>query len=101
MNYSELSEKTVGAFEIRQNFGKFIQGILAKGNKYIVERHGEPVAVVVPIKVYQQWKQNRSALFDAMRRTQQKANLSEEEAEKLAEEAVHVIRSTDVNEDSA
>ena len=98
MNTTQITEKTVGAFEIRQNFGKYLQGILAKGEKYIVERHGEPVAVVVPLTVYEQWKQNRTDFFDAMRRSQKQSGLTGEEADTLAREAVQVMRAGNQDE---
>lgn len=86
-------EKTVGAFEIRRNFGKVLQSIAARGDKYVVERHGEPVAAVVPMEVYEQWKRSRSRLMERLRAAQERANLSPEEADALAEEAVRAARS--------
>jgi prevent-host-death family protein len=85
-------EKTVGAFEIRRNLGKVLQDIAARGDKYIVERHGEPVAAVVPVAVYEQWKHSRNRFFEQLRRAQENANLSPEEADALADEAVQAIR---------
>lgn len=85
-------EKTVGAFEIRRNLGKVLQDIAARGDKYIVERHGEAVAVVVPVEVYEQWKRSRSRLFEQLRRAQTNANLSPEAADALAAEAVRAAR---------
>jgi prevent-host-death family protein len=87
-----IMEKTVGAFEIRRNLGKVLQDIAARGDKYIVERHGEPIAAVVPVEVYEQWKRSRSRLFEQMRRTQANANLSPAEADALAAEAVKAAR---------
>jgi len=85
-------EKTVGAFEIRRNFGKVLQNVAARGDKYIVERHGEPVAAVVPVELYEQWKRSRSRLFEQLRRAQENANLSPQEADALANEAVKAAR---------
>lgn len=99
MTEPQVTEKTIGAFEIRRNFGRLIQGVLAKGDKYIVERHGEPVAVVVPLTVYKQWKQNRATLFDSLRKAQQQSDLTPQEAESLAREAVEVIRARNRDED--
>jgi prevent-host-death family protein len=95
----QTTEKTIGAFDVRRNFGRLLQNILAKGDKYIVERHGEPVAVVVPMTVYKQWKENRAALFDSMRKAQQRAALSSQVAESLAQEAVEVTRARNRDED--
>jgi len=80
-------EKTIGAFEARRQLGKILEEVVAKGDKYVVERHGDPVAAVVPIEVYGQWKRHREAFFAKMRATAQRAHLSEEEARELVAEA--------------
>jgi len=86
-------EKTIGAFEARRQFGKVLREVVAKGDRFVVERHGEAVAAVVPIEVYEQWKRSRSAFFDKLRQAQQRANLSPQEADALANEAVSAVRS--------
>ena len=86
-------EKTVSAFEARRNFGKLLQEVAGRGDKIIIERHGEPAAVVVPVDVYRQWQQSREEFFDQMREMAEHADLSPEEADKLAEEAVAWARS--------
>ena len=85
-------EKTVGAYEIRRNLGKVLQAITARGDKYIVERHGEAVAAVVPMEVYEQWKRSRDQFFELLGQSQENANLSPEEADALAQEAVQAVR---------
>jgi prevent-host-death family protein len=87
-----IMEKTINAFEVRRSFGKVLQDILSRGDKYVVERHGTPVAVVVPVEVYEQWKQSREHFFATLRMAQEHANLSADEASKLAEEAVRATR---------
>ncbi|CAN5434312.1 hypothetical protein BH10CHL1_BH10CHL1_35320 [soil metagenome] len=85
-------EKTINAFEIRRSFGKIVQDVLTRGDKFIVERHGSPVAVVVPIEVYEQWKRSRERFFEALSLAQENANLTEEESAALLEQAVKTIR---------
>lgn len=85
-------EKTIGAFEVRRTFGKILQDVVVKGDKFIVERHGEPVAVVVPMAVYEQWKQGREELFEKLRQAQTRADLDPDEADRLAREAVKASR---------
>lgn len=85
-------EKKVGAFEAGRQFGRLLNGVSARGEKYVVERHGEPVAAVVPIEVYEQWKRQRRAFFDRLAAIAQQADLSPEEADRLAEEAVAAVR---------
>lgn len=86
-------EKMIGAFEARRQLGKILKEVSGKGDRYVVEYHGEPVAAVVPIQLYEQWKRRREAFFDKMRLTAERANLSEEEAMTLAQEAIQAVRS--------
>lgn len=88
-------EKSVGAFEVRRSFGRILQEVAAKGDRVVVERHGEPIAAVVPIDVYNQWKRSRAEFFDRMRRASERANLSPAEADRLAAEAVKAVRASD------
>jgi len=85
-------EKTIAAFEARRKFGKILQEVAGKGDKFVVERHGEPVAAVVPMEVYENWKRQRTEFFDLIRSMQQEANLDPEEAEQVANEAVQAVR---------
>ncbi len=85
-------EKTVGAFEARRSFGKIIQNVAARGDRYVVERHGEAIAAVVPIEVYEQWKRARGEFFARLRTVSQAADLAPDEAERLAAEAVEATR---------
>lgn len=36
-----------------------MQNALAKGERYLVQRHGETIAVVVPVEMYKQWQKSR------------------------------------------
>jgi prevent-host-death family protein len=85
-------EKTVSAFEARRNFGKMLQDVAAKGDKIVVERHGEPVAVMVPLSVYKQWQCNRERAYNTLREISERVNMSEEEANILIEEAISAVR---------
>jgi prevent-host-death family protein len=91
----QIMEKTVGAFEVRRSFGRILQEVAAKGDRVVVERHGEPIAAVVPIDVYNQWKRSRAEFFERMRRAAEQANLSLDDADQLAAEAVTAIRAAD------
>lgn len=85
-------EKIIAAFEARRRFGRILQEVEHGGHLYVVERHGEPVAVVVPMHVYERWKALRQAFFDRMRATSEQADMAVDEAEALAAEAVHAAR---------
>ncbi len=85
-------EKKVGSFEARRQFGKMLQEVMARGERFVVERHGAPVAVLVPIEVYEQWKRARNEFFARLRAASNRANLPLQEAEQLADEAVLASR---------
>jgi prevent-host-death family protein len=85
-------ERTVAAFEARRNFGRVLQDVAGKGDTVVVERHGEAIAAVVPMHLYEQWKKRREAFFDQMEEVSRRVNLSPEEADKLVEEAILAVR---------
>jgi prevent-host-death family protein len=85
-------EKTVSAYEARRNFGKVLNEVAAKGDRIVVEKHGEPVAVVVPVEVYKQWQASRQQFFDWLRQVSERINADEQEADALIEEAIQAIR---------
>lgn len=85
-------EKTVAAFEARRTFGKLLDDVQIQGEQVLIERHGAPVAALVPVPVLRQWQQQRQAFFDQMRAVAARADLSEEEADALAAEAVRAAR---------
>ena len=85
-------ERTIGAFDARRNFGKVLNEVVANGDHYVVERHGEPIAAIVPMRLYQQWKRDREAFFERMEAIGRRANVPEEEAEQLVAEAIREVR---------
>lgn len=84
-------EKTIGAFEARRAFGKVLQDVI-RGDKVVVEKNGEPIAAVVPIALYEQWKRERQAFFDEMRTISERVNMPEDEALQLVAEAIAAVR---------
>lgn len=93
-SFSEGSamERTIEALDASREFGKVLQEVVDRGDQYVVEQHGEPVAAVVPIEVFEQWKRSRSNFFDRLRAISERSGLSAEEADRLADEAVRAVR---------
>lgn len=87
-----LVEQTVAAFTARRRFGKLLRDVETRGDKIVVERNGQPVAAVVPIELYHQWKKRREAFFEQMREIARRVNVSPAEADRLAQEAVEAVR---------
>ena len=91
-------EKTIGAFEARRQFGSILQDVTARGDEFVVERHGEPVAALVPIELYERWKRQREEFFAQMHEIAARSNLTPEEADALATEAVQAARAAQVSQ---
>lgn len=88
-------EKVIGAFEARRQFGKMLNDVNGKGDRIVVERHGEAIAAVVPMSVYRQWQQQRAAFFDQMRAIAERVDLTPEQAEAEATTAARYNRTGD------
>jgi prevent-host-death family protein len=84
-------EKIIGAFEARREFGRLLRGA-ARGDTYVVERHGEPVAAVVPIELLEQWKRARQEFFEELVRMAEGSDLPAGEAEELVKREVAAAR---------
>lgn len=85
-------EKTVPSQDAPGRFGDLLQGVSDKGDRYVVEQDGVPLAAVVPFALYSQWKRRREGFFGQMRETADRADLSETEALRLADEAKRALR---------
>ncbi len=86
-------EKTISSQDAPERFGDLLQEVSDQGDRYVVERDGVPMATVVPFALYSQWKRQRQAFFDRLRETAKRANLSEDEAIRLTDEAKAGVRS--------
>ncbi len=55
-----------------------LQDVAVKGEKFVVERDGEPIAVIVPVQLYEQWKRWREAFFKSIRTAANRSSNHEE-----------------------
>lgn len=86
-------EKTVNALKARRNLGQILEEVFYKGDQYIVERAGRPMAVVVPVELYLQWKERKERLFsmvDAVR--ERSKDISPDEIERDVAAAIAEAR---------
>lgn len=67
------TEKTISVRNVQRCWRRLLHNVVAKGKTYIVTEEGEPVAAVVPLTVYNEWKQDRADLFDAIAKAQERA----------------------------
>lgn len=87
-----LMEKELGVSEARKELGDMVEKVQYQGNTYIISRRGIPAAAVVPVQIYEKWREQRQELFDLIREIQNEADLDPEQAEQLAAEAVAAVR---------
>jgi prevent-host-death family protein len=46
--------KKINAMQARQSFGKLLEEVFYRGDQFIIERAGKPMAAVVPLSVLEQ-----------------------------------------------
>jgi prevent-host-death family protein len=85
-------EKVLGVTEARKKFSDIVEQVQHQGDTYLISRYGKPAAAVVPVEVYENWQRQREEFFDLIRNLQKEANLSPEQADQIANEAVAAIR---------
>jgi prevent-host-death family protein len=85
-------EKVIAAFDARRKFGEVLNAVTVRGDRFVVERHGEAVAAVVPMHVYEQWKRQRDAFFAKWEEVAERVDLPEEQAMEAALEVVRMSR---------
>jgi prevent-host-death family protein len=89
-------EKKISSYEARRQFGKVLRDV-ERGDSYVVERHGEPAAAVVPLQMYERWKRERDEFLKILHEAQQNSleydpTMTEEKAMEIALEAVAEVR---------
>jgi prevent-host-death family protein len=85
-------EKALGATEVGRSFGEILEDVADRGDRVVVERQVRPIAAVVPIDVYNQWKRSRADFFERMSQAAGRSNLTAEDADRLAAEAIAAVR---------
>jgi prevent-host-death family protein len=89
-------ERTVSAFEARRQFGKMLDEVDRHDVDLIIERHGEPVAVMVPIATYRRMcrvtAESMERLVASMDEAASRASLTPEEATSFASEVIAETR---------
>ena len=92
MKVTNLLEQTIGTFEMRQGFSRYVDEVARDRKKFVIEKHGKSIAAVVPMEVYNQWKRERRRLLELMRKASENANLDEDAGMRIALEAQREVR---------
>lgn len=62
--------KKTSALEARKNLGRLLEEAYYRGDEFVIERAGKPMAALVPIQEFDRWRKQREsdfALFDEVR----------------------------------
>ncbi len=85
--------KKVNALKARQNLGQLLEEVYYKGDQYIIQRAGNPMAAVVPLWQLEAFQGRRQRLFRMVGEVQQRTkNLQPEAIEREVEAAVRAVR---------
>lgn len=85
--------KKVNALKARQQLGQLLEEVYYRGDHYIIERAGKPMAAVVPVWQFEEWQQHRDqffAMIDAVHA--RNAEVPSEVLEQEIAEAVRAVR---------
>jgi len=62
--------KQLGITEARKQLARIVDEVKYRGESYVIVRHGEAAAAVVPMEAYRRWEKEREELFDLIRSIQ-------------------------------
>jgi prevent-host-death family protein len=85
-----MTEK-VSTLEVRQKLGDMLNRVALRHDQFIIERKGKPLAALIPVERLEQM-QRAARLHILSVLEQQPADLSQEEADQVANEAKHQTR---------
>ncbi len=85
--------KTTTAIRARKKFGQLLEEVFYRGDEFVIERAGKPMAVLIPIQEFEKWQKQREKDFMIFDKVRAKARgVKIEEVEKEVAEAVAKVR---------
>lgn len=84
--------KTTTAINARQNLGQLLEEAFYRGDEFVIERAGKPMAALIPIQEFrrlQSQKEKDFAIFDKIRA---KTSIKNEDIEQNVAEAIKEVR---------
>ena len=88
--------KKVTALKARKNLGQLLEEVYYRGNQYVIERAGKPMAAIVPLWHLEAWLKCRERFFgivDEVRQRQQ--DTAPEAIEQDIQDVICAIRAGD------
>jgi len=85
--------KKISAMKARQNLGQLLNEVSIRGDAYIIERAGKPLAALVDMERFQQLQEDRSFALQALKKVWEKmAGADNQEIEDALEEALRTTK---------
>ncbi len=85
--------KKVTALKARQNLGELLEEVYHKGDQFIIERAGHPMAAVVPLSQLESREKRRRRFFETIDEIRKRnAGVRPEIIEREVAEAVRAVR---------
>jgi len=84
--------RSVSALKARGNLGQILEGVYYRGDEYIIERAGRPMAAVVPVEQYEQWRREREEFFALV--DEVRGRNRDVEAQEVARDVAATVRAT-------
>ena len=81
------------AMKARQSFGQVLEQVFYKGDQYVVERAGKPMAALVPLKFLEKYQESRERLSGLVKKAQARnRRISTAVLEREVTEAIRAVR---------
>lgn len=85
--------KKISAMKARQNLGQILNEVSLRGDAYIIERAGKPLAALVDLERFQQLQEDRDAALQAVGNIWKKMQGAEaQEIQGVLEKAIRAAR---------
>jgi prevent-host-death family protein len=82
--------KKITAVKARKNLGQLLEEVYYRGDHYIIERAGKPMAAVVPVWYLEEWLKRRERFFDMVDEVRQgQEGISPEAVEQDIQNAIN------------
>lgn len=89
--------KEVSGIELQQKFVELLNGVYHNGDQLIIKNANKPLAMIVPIEIYDRLIKQREEAFSVLDRISEKVpKVSEEEAQTDIEEAIAEVRANKI-----
>ncbi len=85
--------KRINALKARKNLGQLLEEVYYKGDQYVIERAGRPMAAVVPVWQLEDRQKRRERFFTMIEEVQKRnKRVKPEVIEREVREAIRAVR---------